>query len=325
MILTSAPLRIALGGGGTDLPAWQSKHGAKIVTAAINLRIYVTVNRRYDDMIRVAYMETEFVDSVHKLKHDIVKETLRRLGVPKGGVEITTVADAPARSGLGSSAAFTVALLKSLYSLEKENKTRKDLAEEAFEIEKTLGKELGKQDQYATAFGGVSILQIDRENKVTVCPCMLKTGQLFDLSKNLLLFDTGTFRDAKSVLKKQNVRITESSDAMTMISEIGERIVSMFELRTEFSPSEVGILFNDHWAAKSSMTPFPSLVSNIYESGKKLGALGGKMLGAGVAGFMLFYVPEEEQSDFILGMKKLGLKNVPFGFDFDGVRVEAKT
>jgi len=321
MIVVSSPLRVALAGGGSDLPAWREKHGSTIVSASISLRVYVMVNHRYDGKIRVAYMETEFVDSVDDVKHDIFREVLKSKGVPVGGVEIVTVADAPARSGLGSSGAFTVALIQALNLLNGEFKSRRGVAEEAFKIEHYLGKKLGKHDQYISAFGGVNILEINHKNVVNICPVNLSHEWLNDVQNNLFMFDLKNYRDAKDPLAQQDEALRNkkvSRNAMAEIAKLGVYVSNNIGIMAK----GLGTIFDNHWGYKCLLAEQDPNVKEAYIFGIRHGAIGGKLIGAGLSGFMLFYVEPMRQEKFLGAMDKMDLVRVPFKFDFEGLKTE---
>jgi len=330
MIITSSPLRIALAGGGSDLPAWREQHGSTIVTASIDLRVYVMVNRRYDGKIRVAYMETEFVDKPEEIKHDIIREVLISKGVPAGGIEIVTVADAPARSGLGSSGAFTVALIQALNLLNGKIQSRRGVAEEAFMIEHNLGKKLGKHDQYASAFGGINVLKISKDNVVKVTPVNVSDEFLKGVQDNLFMFDLKKYRDAKDPLESQNNVLRNKKDsieAMQNIARMGEVLSEIFLEPQRFvrNVDSIGVMLYDHWVNKCRVSKPDPNVQTICDYGVKSGAIGTKLIGAGVNGFILFYVPINKHIIFIETMDKLNFVRVPFKFDFEGLKTECQT
>jgi D-glycero-alpha-D-manno-heptose-7-phosphate kinase len=323
MIVTRTPVRIPLGGGGTDLPSYYTQYGGFLISAAIDKYIYITLNRRFEKSIRVSYSQTEIVDSVEEIKHPIVREALKLLKIDSG-IEITSIADVPSNTGLGSSSAFTVGLLNALHTFKNEKVNAKDLAEEACYIEIELLKEpIGKQDQYLAAFGGVICLDIDRLGSVKVLPLKPSEDALDQLESNTLLFYTGIRRSASEVLGSQNKGASQNQDqviqGMHQIKKIGLEIKEAFEME---DLKRFGNLLDLHWQAKKTLSNKISQerIDQWYEIAKKHGALGGKLMGAGGGGFLMFFC-NNGKNGFRKIMEQEGLKEMRFRIDFEGSKV----
>jgi D-glycero-alpha-D-manno-heptose-7-phosphate kinase len=325
MIITRAPLRIPLGGGGTDLPSYYSRRGGALISAALNRYIYVTVNRRFEKEIRLSYSQTEIVESVDAIKHGIVRECLRFTGIFEH-IEITTVADIPGNTGMGSSSAFTVALLLALHAFKREHIPSQQLAEEAYHIERDLlGEPVGKQDQYLAAFGGVTTMDIALDGVVKVGSLSFDENVLDNFESNLLLFYTGVRRSASDILKSQDTRAQESESDVLMrldrIKEIG------FEIRQAILAGDVkrfGELMDVHWQTKKQLSGkiSSSDVDRWYDLARDSGAAGGKLMGAGGGGFLLFYCDKDKKL-LRQKMAEQKLREVKFHIDWDGAKVIA--
>ncbi len=323
MIVTRTPVRIPLGGGGTDLPSYYTQYGGFLISAAIDKYIYITVNKRFEKSIRVSYSSTEIADSVDDIKHPIVREALRLLKIDSG-IEITSIADVPSNTGLGSSSSFTVGLLNALHTYKNEKVNAKDLAEEACYIEIELLKEpIGKQDQYAAAFGGIICLEIDRLGSVKTIPLKLSEDSLDQLESNTLLFYTGIKRSASEVLGSQNKNASLNQEkviqGMHQIKKIGLEIKEAFEKE---DLETFGKLLDQHWQTKKTLSDkmTQDRIDQWYEVAKKNGALGGKLMGAGGGGFFMFYC-NNGKNGFRKRMEQEELKEMRFRLDFEGSKV----
>jgi len=324
MIITRTPFRFTLGGGGTDLPSYYSQYGGFIFAAGINKYMFISVNRPIvDNLVRVKYTKTEIVIHREELKHEIAKEAMRMMSL-EDSVEIVSMADVPAGTGLGSSSCYAVGLLNALHSLKRDYIPLEVLAEQACELEiRRLGKPIGKQDQYMAAFGGLRVLDIKTDGTVQVRSAKIDDATLDDLNRNLLMFYTGTFRSADQILAAQSQGAregkTEILESLHHIKEIGYKVLEAVE---SGNLTAVGFLFDEHWEYKKRISPqmTNSLFDEIYEIAKANGALGGKISGAGGGGFFLFYV-EEHQARFRDAMRKLNLREMRYRFDFEGTRV----
>jgi D-glycero-alpha-D-manno-heptose-7-phosphate kinase len=324
MIITRTPFRFTLGGGGTDLPAYYSKYGGFIFAAGINKYMFINLNRPIvDDLVRVKYTKTEIVEHRDKLQHDIARAAMKITGI-ENAIEIISMADVPAGTGLGSSSCYAVGLLNALHTLNRDYPALKDLAEEACKLEiEILKKPIGKQDQYMAAFGGLTILNISKEGLVEVKPANVSQDTIDDLNKNLLMFYTDTQRDANLILAEQSKGADSGKkdiiENMHYIKETGYKILEAIE---SGNINDVGLLFDKHWEFKKKISARMSnpRFDEIYTIAKRNGALGGKITGAGGGGFFVFYV-EQNHSKFRQTMKTLGLREMRYRFDFEGTKV----
>ena len=323
MIVTRTPVRIPLGGGGTDLPSYYTQYGGFLISAAIDKYIYITVNKRFEKSIRVSYSSTEIADSFDDIKHPIVREALKHLKIDSG-IEITSIADVPSNTGLGSSSSFTVGLLNALHTYKNEKVNAKDLAEEACYLEIELLKEpIGKQDQYAAAFGGIICLEIDRLGSVKTIPLKLSEDSLDQLESNTLLFYTGIKRSASEVLGSQNKNASLNQEkviqGMHQIKKIGLEIKEAFEKE---DLETFGKLLDQHWQIKKTLSDkiTQDKIDQWYEVAKKNGALGGKLMGAGGGGFFMFFC-NNGKNGFRKKMEQEELKEMRFRLDFEGSKV----
>jgi len=322
MIITRSPARITFGGGGTDLPSYCSKYGGFVIGAAIDKYIYINLHDIFIDKVIAHYSKSERVDHVDQLKHPIIREALKLTGVTQR-IEIGSMADIPARAGLGSSGSFTVGLLKALHFHKREYLPQQDLAEEACKIEIGILKEpIGKQDQYIAAFGGVISLTFDKDGTVLVEPLRLSRGTIDDLEKNLLLFFTGFARKSHEVLERQD-KLTKRKDE-SMIESLHEIKKIGYQCRDALKSGDTvrfGELMNIHWQSKkkrSSQMSNPK-IDRWYDIALKNGAVGGKLVGAGGGGFLMFYASDSDRLREAMAREKL--REVEFNFDFEGSKV----
>jgi len=323
MIIARSPLRITLGGGGTDLPSYYRDHEGFLIAAAIDKYVYVTVMRPFTEAIYLKYSELEHVASVAEVKHRIIREALLLQNLRTPQIEITTLADIPAGTGLGSSGSFTTALLKALYAHRRQLIHPQELAELACHIEiDRLGEPIGKQDQYIAAYGGLTCFTFHKDDSVTAVPLKISMDTLFDLEDNILLFFTGYSRSASSILKDQNTR-TQSSDGemlknLHFVKELGYRSKDALE---SGDVAKFGELMHEHWAHKKQRSGGMSnpKIDEWYALGMKNGAVGGKLVGAGGGGFLMFYAADRNKLSH--AMSKAGLEEVRFGYDFEGTKV----
>ncbi len=322
MIITRSPLRISLGGGGTDLPSYYQKFGGFLIAAAIDKYVYVTVTRPFKPGIFLKYSQLENLEAVDEIKHPILREAIRILDFKTPQVEITTLADIPSGTGLGSSGSFTTALLKALYAHRRRLLLPNELASLACEIELDILKEpIGKQDQYIAAYGGITCFEFNADDSVEAYPLKIDMDTLFDLEDNLLLYFTGFSRSASAILKDQDKRSKEMDEKMlTNLHYIKELGLSSKEALIAGRTSEFGTLLNDHWEHKRKRSKGMSnpQIDEWYELGMKNGGLGGKLVGAGGGGFLMFYA--EDRNRLRHAMSKAGLEEVRFRFDFEGTK-----
>jgi D-glycero-alpha-D-manno-heptose-7-phosphate kinase len=321
MIIVRSPLRITLGGGGTDVPSYSDKYGGFCISAAINKHVFCSVTKPFKRGIYLKYSELEEVDSINRVKHPIIREALRLLEV-EPCIEITALADVPSGTGLGSSGSFTTALLKALYLFQKRSVSQDKLAETAFHIEaEILGEPAGRQDQYASAFGGITCFEFC-DGVADVFPLNVSPRTLDDLSKNLLLFFTGYSRSAYKVLKEQD-EATRSydSDMVNHLHEIKRLgILSMVALENG-KTGLWGDYLHTHWLnkRKRSVAMSNDKVDEWYLGARMNGARGGKLVGAGGGGFFLFYCDDPDKVREY--MSNVGLQELKYQWDFEGTKV----
>ena len=324
MIITRTPFRITLGGGGTDLPAYYRRHGGFIFAAGLNKYMFVCLNTPIvDDLVRVKYSESEIVEDVEQVRHTLVRQALQHFNI-RNGVEIISMADVPAGTGLGSSSCYLVGLLNGLHTLCRRPVSRQELAEEACHIElDRLQKPIGKQDQYLAAFGGFTVLEIGRDGRVEVSEAGLGPDVVEELERNILLFYTGQTRSTETILASQSQRLTADEDEITnnlhLIKEIGREILT--ELRRG-RLRRFGELLDDHWRAKKKLGDDISSrhINRLYDVARANGAIGGKISGAGGGGFFLFYA-EEGKKELRTALEAEGLREMRFRFDLEGTKV----
>lgn len=325
MIISRAPVRISLGGGGTDLASYYAKHEGLLIAGAINKYIYLSVNKRFDESIRLSYSKTEIVPSADQIEHRIFREAFRLLKI-NDGIEAVSIADVPANCGLGSSSVFTVSLLNALHHYKRDYITLEDLAEEACKLEiDILGDPIGKQDQYMAAFGGLTCLTFQKNGKVLVEPLHLPPQTINQLESNIMLFYTRRERSASEILslQKENLKKDHSAtlEALHHIKEIGLRTKVIFE---KGNLDEFGKLLHEHWQTKKKLSNkiTDPLIDECYDLALQNGALGGKIIGAGGGGFFLFYCPSNHQQ-LTKVLQAKGLKPMPFRFEFEGAKIIA--
>jgi D-glycero-alpha-D-manno-heptose-7-phosphate kinase len=323
MIITRSPLRISLGGGGTDLPSYYREFGGFVISAAIDKYVYITLHETFQPAIIVKYSKMETVESASEISHPIVREALKLVNVTRPHMEITSMSDIPAGTGLGSSGSFTTALLRALHMLRNDQVSRRELAEEACHIElDLLGEPIGKQDQYIAAFGGITCLHFQPDGTVDVRPLHLEGETLHNLEDNLMLFFTGFTRAASAILQDQDSRSRskdrEMLENLHFIKQIGCESKSALESGDLRLFAE---LMHRHWERKKSRSEGMSndRINAYYDLACRNGALGGKLIGAGGGGFLMFYT--EEKPRLRRAMCAAGLREVRYRFDFQGTMV----
>ncbi|PZM14864.1 galactokinase [Rhizobium tubonense] len=323
MIIARSPLRITLGGGGTDLPSYYRENEGFLVSAAIDKYVYVTVMRPFTEGIYLKYSQLEHVEKISDVKHPIIRESLQMVGFKTPQVEITTLADIPAGTGLGSSGSFTTALLKALYTHRKRHLHQEELAELACHVEiDRLGEPIGKQDQYIAAVGGVTCFTFHKDDTVTAKPLGLSMDTMFDLEDNLLLFFTGFSRSASGILKDQQTKSQQNDVDMLKnlhyVKDLGYRSRDALETGNSVL---FGELMHEHWEHKKRRSGGMSnaKIDEWYELGMKSGAVGGKLVGAGGGGFLMFMA--HDRNKLRHAMAHAGLEEVRFRFDFEGTKV----
>jgi D-glycero-alpha-D-manno-heptose-7-phosphate kinase len=325
MIITRSPLRISIAGGGTDLPSYYRENEGFLISAAIDKYVFVTITRPFSPGIYIKYSQIEHINKIQGVQHPIIREGLELFNkeneLPQ--IEITTLADIPAGTGLGSSGSFTTALIKGLYTYEKQLITTYDLAELACDIEiNKLSEPIGKQDQYIAAHGGITCFTFHKDDKVTVQPLKISSDTINDLEDHLLLFFTGFSRSASNVLRDQKEKTISNNNEMLSnlhyVKELGYRAKELLE---NGNTSEFGELMHEHWLHKKNRSSGMSnnKIDEWYEIGLKNGAIGGKLVGAGGGGFLLFYADDKKK--LRKAMREEGLEEVRFKFDFEGTKV----
>ena len=323
MIITRSPLRIPLGGGGTDLPSYYRKYGGFLLAAAINKYVYITIHQTFFPELIIKYSKMERVKAVDKVRHPIIREALKLVGITELNLEITSMADIPDRTGLGSSGSFTTALLKGLHAYRKNLVLPSELAAQACHIEiDRLGEPVGKQDQYVSAYGGIACFRFLADDTVQACPLRLSPETLNDLEDNLMVFFTGFYRSASSILREQDEKSkndeSEMLENLHFVRELGlksEECLKAGKLR------EFADLMNLHWQHKKqrSQEMTNPQIDEWYELARANGALGGKLIGAGGGGFLMFYT--EDKTRLRHALTRAGLREVRFHFDFEGTKV----
>ena len=323
MIITRSPLRISIGGGGTDLPSYYESHGGFVIAAAIDRYVYVTVTRPFAPGVYLKYSELEHVDSVEDVRHPIIREALRMQHLRTPQIEITTLAEIPAGTGLGSSGSFTTALVKALYAHRRRLLQPHEVARLACEIEiERLQEPVGKQDQYIAAYGGITAFDFHPDGSVSARPLAISMETMFELEDNVLLFFTGFSRSAGSILKDQKSRSLEMDpemiDNLHFVKELGYRSERLLE---SGHCAEFGELMHEHWEHKKRRSKSMSnpRIDEWYDLARKNGAVGGKLVGAGGGGFLMFYA--EDRRKLRQAMREAGLEEVRFRFDFEGTKI----
>lgn len=320
MIITRSPLRISLGGGGTDLPSYYCDHGGFVISAALDKYVYITLHQTFFEELIIKYSHMEKVRSLEEIQHPLIREALRVLGQEAKSLEITSMSDIPAGTGLGSSGSFLTALLYALHIYRKSVIPKQELAEQACHIEiDRLGEPVGKQDQYVSAFGGVTCFHIDNGGKVDVAPLAMSSEALANLEDNLVLFYTGYTRSASEILNDQDKRSKQGDqsiiDNLHFVKKLG------FESKQALETGDLrrfAEIMHIHWEHKKVRSKGMSngSIDEWYELGRANGAIGGKLIGAGGGGFLMFYT--EDKTRLRHAMREVGLREIRFRFDFQG-------
>lgn len=319
MIITRTPFRISFAGGGTDLPSFYSQEPGAVLSTAINKYMYLTVKRRFGGTFRVSYSKTEICDGVENLEHPIVRECLKSLAMDSG-LEIVSIADLPAQSGMGSSSSFTVGLLSALHALKGDFVSQDQLAREACEIEiDRLHEPIGKQDQYIAAYGGIQFFQFLPDGKVFVDPVICAPETKRELQRRLVLFFLGSTREARTVLAKQGANTAANMGALRHLCGLARQMREVLTSGRDLN--SFGYLLQEAWQVKKSLEKSITnqQIDETYARAVEAGALGGKLLGAGSGGFLLFYCEPHHQDR--LRRALAGLTEVSFTFDPQGSKV----
>lgn len=325
MIIARSPMRISLGGGGTDLPSYYEQHTGFLIAAAINKYVYISLNETFTPGLLLKYSKLERVETPDQIEHPIIREAFHLLDVKHRSLELAAIADIPAGTGLGSSGSFTTALLKALHAWKKNPVRPSELAAQACEIElDRLREPIGKQDQYIAAYGGITCFKFLPGGKVEAWPLKISEETLFDLEDNLLLFFTGYSRSASAILKEQDQKSRQSDSAMIenlhFVKDLGLKSQQALE---SGNLVEFATLMDVHWQRKKqrSGNMSNSKINEWYDLAMANGALGGKLIGAGGGGFLMFYA--DDKSKLRHAMRGAGLKEVRFRFDFEGTKLLA--
>ncbi len=322
MIVSRTPFRLPLGGGGTDLPFYYSKYGGFFISGAVDKYMHIVVNDRFEPGIRVSYSQTEIVDSPLSIRHPLVREALKLLNF-KDRIEIVSLADVPAATGLGSSGSFTVGLLNALYAHQRIVKTPGQVAEAACDIaQNRLHEPSGKQDEYAASLGGLRAYEIDRRGKVTAKELKIAEDTLSELEYGIMMFYTGIKRSASEILGKQQKRVTEDDDAVEKMHRIKSIGLESKKSLEKGDLRRFGELLHEHWTVKRGVADSITnhSIDSWYSIALKNGALGGKVVGAGGGGFLMLYC-EEGRRKVKAALEKEGLVEYRFRFDFQGSKV----
>lgn len=325
MIITRTPLRICLGGGGTDVKEYYSEHGGYVISAALNQYIYVVIHNSFDKSIRVCYSKREIVESADQVHHPVVREAFKLFGITDTGIEIISFADVPSETGLGSSSSFTVGLLTGLAAYKGLRMTKYEIAEMAVHIERELLKEAGgKQDQYIAAFGGITAMDFHKDGKVTVSPVQISHETVEALEKNILLFYTGIKRSSYKVqralvsgVKKE----TRTLDSLHEIKRLGYETETILRSGTLDKYAE---FLRQHWEAKQKLSDMVTngKINQLYRKAMDMGALGGKIIGAGGGGYLLLYCSDPLSREKIRAMfEEDEIQELKYSFDFNGTSV----
>ena len=323
MIISRTPFRISLFGGGTDYPVWYEKNGGMTISSTINKYAYITVRELppfFDYKYRIQYHQKEEVNSLEEIKHPVVREAVKLLDIKKG-IEMVHNADLPARSGLGSSSTFTVGLLHALYAMKNEMVTKKELALNAINLEQNIiGEAVGSQDQTIAAFGGFNLIEFDKPKTFQVQEMLISEERRQSLEENLILCFTGFARTAEKIAKSQIESTPFKEKELQTILDITNKARGIIT-NNKISMDELGKLLNEQWFLKKSLTKYISnqAIDDIYNTAINAGAIGGKLLGAGGGGFMLFYAKKENHEKIRKSLKKKLI--VPFKFEKTGSQI----
>lgn len=318
MIIVQTPLRISFFGGGTDFPSYFMEEGGCVLSSAINKYIFVTVKRRYDDKIRVSYTQTEITDTIDELRHELIRTAMSLTGVKKG-VEIITMGDIPAGTGLGSSSTVTVGALQALHAYRNDWVPAHQLAREACQIEiDLLGKPIGYQDQYIAAFGGLRLIEFNRDGSVNAIPVAMQGSILQRLDERLLLFYTGITRKADTILSDQKEKVGRNKENLRTLHQMA---ITARQALLNDDLDTIGALLDESWALKKQLASgiSNSHLDDLYRKALSAGALGGKVTGAGGGGFLLLYAPPEKRDSVRRALDTL--TELPFHLEPDGSKV----
>ncbi|HEY8288015.1 MAG TPA: kinase [Acetobacteraceae bacterium] len=322
MIISKTPLRLSFVGGGSDIPDYYREHGGAVLATSIDKFVYITVNKRFDETLRVSYSQTEEVDTAEHLQHRLFRAVLMKLGI-SGGLEITSIADVPSRgSGLGSSSAFTVGLLHCAYAYKGIYKSKSDLAAEACEVEiDILNEPIGKQDQFGAAMGGLNVIRFNPDDTIDVEPVLAPAGVIEAVERSMLMFYTGKTRSASALLRQQSEDMKASQDKRNAMKRMVELVDVMRRELGGANVGTVGDILHESWLLKRSLSGGISTgtIDEAYQAARAAGATGGKLLGAGGGGFMVFFAPPEQHERIKASLGHL--RHVDFRFERQGTSI----
>ena len=325
MILTRTPLRICLGGGGTDIKNYYEQYGGYVVSAAINQYIYIVVHKHFEKNIRLCYSRREIVQSSDEVRHPVAHEAMKLFDIEEGGFEIISFADIPSDTGLGTSSSFTVGLITALASYKRVKMNKYEIAEMAVHIERELLKEAGgKQDQYIAAFGGITCLIFDKNGKVLVSPVQISHESIESLERDILLFYTGIRRSSPKVQKALLRGVNKDTDTLSSLHEIKRLGIETEEILRTGSIDRYAALLRQHWEAKQKLSEAVSngRINRLYQLAIGNGATGGKIIGAGGGGYLLLTCPgENDRKRLRVILTNEGLEELRYHFDFGGTSV----
>ena len=319
MIISRTPFRVSFVGGGTDLPEFYTRRSGSVISMAIDRYVYITVNRRFDDTLRLSYSKTEIVDNLECVAHPLFREALRLCGVHQG-IEATSIADVPSGTGLGSSSSFAVGLLHALHAFRGLHRSAEDLAAQACHLELDVLKEpIGKQDQYAAAFGGLRRYTFNSDDTVSVDPIICSEDVKTRLFEHLLFFYVGGSREARQILKEQSDQTENKLEYLDRIRDLTDRFQEVLVAGQPIS--ELGEILHESWLCKRKLASNVSneRVDDLYEVARRSGAIGGKLLGAGQAGFLMLFCPPSRQASVRERLKDL--REMPFAFESEGSKI----
>jgi D-glycero-alpha-D-manno-heptose-7-phosphate kinase len=322
MIISRTPVRVSFVGGGSDLPVFYHRSPGAVLSTAIDKYIYVTINKKFDDGIRIAYSKNEEVDSVEEIEHKLVRTVMDHMSL-KGGVEITTIADIPSHgTGLGSSSSFTVGLINALNAFTGRVSAASYLGKEACFIEiERCGEPIGKQDQYAAAYGGFNLIEFFPDESVRVAPVICTPATMSDIESSLLLFYTGIGRSASKILREQSTNVASDEKVYVTLKDMVSLTYTLRDELQKGNPSALGHFLNENWQLKKRLSSeiTNSQIDHWYSTALSAGAIGGKILGAGAGGFLLFFAPPDRHEVIIKALYPL--RQIRFKFEKTGSRI----
>ncbi len=325
MIITRTPLRICLGGGGTDVKDYYEQFGGYVVSAALNQYIYIVIHNNFEKSIRICYSKREIVNTADEVHHPVVREAMKLFDITDKGIEIISFADVPSDTGLGSSSSFTVGLISALAAYQRVKMTKYEIAEMACRIERDLLKEAGgKQDQYIAAFGGITVLNFQQDSKVIVSPVQISHESVAELEKNTLLFYTGIRRNSFKVQQALIRGVKKQTRTLDSLHEIKRLGIETEEILRNGNIDRYAEFLRQHWEAKQKLSDMVSngRINHLYQKAMEGGAQGGKIIGAGGGGYLLLYCADSGKQTVIRKiMKGSGLEELKYSFDFTGTSV----